>query len=64
MLSKSHRVHSVQFLYGHKNTVNHYLRTLQSAAVTGWEKKRQGKKRRTPDSSNVLVHRRENKCFF
>lgn len=40
MLSKSHRVHSVQFSCGHKNTVNHYLRTLQSAAVTGWEKKK------------------------
>lgn len=40
MLSKSHRVHSAQFLYGHKNTVNHYLRTLQSAAVTGWKKKK------------------------
>lgn len=39
MLSKNNKVRSVQFLYGHKNTVNHYLRTLQSEAVTGKKKK-------------------------
>lgn len=30
----------VQFWHGCKNTVKHYLKTLQSAAVSGREKKK------------------------
>lgn len=54
----------VQFWCGRKNTVKHYLKTLQNAAVSGREREKNKTKHDISLTQAMYLFATENKCAF